>query len=58
MKITVTKADIEAWSILQAAKKEPLNTNADARGYINAGDEIVMLAAKIKAQRLTAAMQK
>lgn len=58
MKITVTRADIEAWEILQAVKKTPLNTNADAREYINAGDEIIMLAAKIKAQRLTAAMQK
>ena len=58
MTYTITRADIEAWSILQAARKEPLNTNADAREYSKAGDEIILLAAKIKAQRLTSAMQK
>lgn len=58
MTITVTKADIEAWSILQAVKKKPLYTSSDAREFIEAGDEIIMLAAKIKAQRLTSAMQK
>ncbi len=58
MTITVTRADIEAFMLVQAASKEPLITTMDPTEITNAGDRIIMLAAKIKAQRLTAAMQK
>ena len=53
--ITITSADYEAWRLLKL--QHPLSTGDSAWEIIEAGNEIIRLAEKVKAERSAAAMQ-
>ena len=56
--VTITDADLEAYRLFIAAGIISMCTDNDHNVVLNAGNQIILLAEKIKAQRSIVAMQK